>query len=92
MASLARFIILEARHLTFAHRSTTALAHVQSSQPPFLNQLTPKKVSIVSKLIINVMDSINMALIVHRVNDPKRNMLVDKQWEVSDPILSFSNL
>ena len=37
------------------------------------------------------MESINMALIVHRFNDPEQNLLVDQQWEVSDPILSFSN-
>ena len=32
-----------------------------------------------------------MALIVHRVNDPEQNLLIDQQWEVSDPILSCSN-
>lgn len=38
-----------------------------------------------------IMESINMALIVHRVNDPEQNLLIDQQWEVSDPILSCSN-
>ena len=38
------------------------------------------------------MESIDMALIVHRVNDPEQNLLVDQQWEVLDPILSCSNL
>ena len=38
------------------------------------------------------MESINMALIVHCVNDPEQNFLVDQQWEVSNPILSCSNL
>lgn len=33
-----------------------------------------------------------MALILHRVNDPKQNLLVDQQWEVSNPILSYTNL
>ena len=33
-----------------------------------------------------------MAFTVHRVNDPKQNLIVDQQWEVSDPILSCSNL
>jgi len=38
------------------------------------------------------MESINMALTVHRIHDPEQNLLVDQQWEVSDPILSCSNL
>ena len=29
-----------------------------------------------------------MMLTIHRVNDPEKNMLVDQQWEISDPILS----
>ena len=33
-----------------------------------------------------------MALTVHQVNDPEKNLLIDQQWEVSDPILSCSNL
>ena len=33
-----------------------------------------------------------MALTVHRVNDPEKTLLVDQQWEVSDPILSYTNL
>lgn len=37
------------------------------------------------------MESINMALTVHRVNDPEKNLLVDQQWGISDPILSCSN-
>ena len=38
------------------------------------------------------MESINIALTVDRVNDPKQNLLIDQQWEVSDPILLCSNL
>ena len=38
------------------------------------------------------MGSINMALTIHRVNNPDQNMLVDQQWEVSNPILSITNL
>lgn len=39
------------------------------------------------------MEFINMALIVHRINDPEQNLLIDQQiWEVSDPILSCTNL
>ena len=37
------------------------------------------------------MESINMSLSVHQVNDLEKNMLVDQQWEVCDPILSYSN-
>jgi hypothetical protein len=33
-----------------------------------------------------------MVLTVHRVNDPEQSLLIDQQWEVSDPILSFLNL
>ena len=36
-------------------------------------------------------ESINMALIVHRVSDPKKILLIDQHWEVTDPILSNSN-
>lgn len=32
-----------------------------------------------------------MDLTVHRVNDPEKNLLVNQQWEISDPILSCSN-
>ena len=38
------------------------------------------------------MESINMALTMHRVNGPMQNLLVYQQWEVSDPILSCENL
>ena len=37
------------------------------------------------------MDSVNMCLTVHRVNDPDQNILIDQHWEVYDPILSCSN-
>lgn len=37
------------------------------------------------------MESINMALTVHRVNDPDQNLLLDQHWEISDPILSCTN-
>ena len=37
------------------------------------------------------MESFNMALTVHRVNDPEKKLFVDQQWEVSDPFLSCSN-
>ena len=37
------------------------------------------------------MESINMVLTMHRVNDPEQNLLVDQQWKVSDPILACSN-
>ena len=36
-------------------------------------------------------ESINMALTVHRVNDPDQNLLTDQHWEVTDTILSLSN-
>ena len=32
-----------------------------------------------------------MSLTIHRVNDPKQNLLVDQQWEIYDPIISCSN-
>ena len=35
--------------------------------------------------------SINMALTVHRVNDPEQNLLTDQHWEVIDTILTHSN-
>ena len=38
------------------------------------------------------MESINMALIVHCINNPEQSLLIDQQWEVSNPILLFSNL
>lgn len=38
------------------------------------------------------MESINMALTIHRIHDHEKNLLVDQQWEVLDPILSCSNL
>ena len=36
-------------------------------------------------------ESINMALTVHRVNDPEQNLLIDQHWEVIDTILTHSN-
>ena len=36
-------------------------------------------------------ESINMALTVHRVNDPQQNLLTSQHWEVIDTILSHSN-
>ena len=36
-------------------------------------------------------ESINMALTVHRVNDPEQNLLTDQHWEVIDTILTHSN-
>ena len=33
-----------------------------------------------------------MSLTIHKFNDPEQNLLVDQHWEVSDPILSCSNL
>ena len=36
-------------------------------------------------------ESINMALTVHRVNDPEQNLLTDQHWDVIDTILSHSN-
>ena len=36
-------------------------------------------------------ESINMALIVHRVNDLEQNFLTDQHWEVIDTILTHSN-
>ena len=32
-----------------------------------------------------------MCLIIHRVNDPDQNLLVDQHWEITDPILSCTN-
>ena len=32
-----------------------------------------------------------MFLMVHRVNDSEQNLLIDEQWEISDPILSCTN-
>ena len=37
------------------------------------------------------MESINMSLIVHKVNDLDQNLLVYQQWEIFDPILSSTN-
>ena len=37
------------------------------------------------------MDSINMSLTIHRVNDLDQNLLVDQHWEITDPILSYTN-
>ena len=37
------------------------------------------------------MESINMSLTVHKVNDPNQNLLVDQQWDISDPILFCTN-
>lgn len=50
------------------------------------------QVSINSEFIMKSMESINMALTMHHVNDPEQNLLVDQHWEVSDPILSCTNL
>ena len=36
-------------------------------------------------------ESINMALNVHRVNDPNQNLFTDQHWEVTDTIVSLSN-
>ena len=43
--------------------------------------------------VINMkpVESINMALTMHRVNDPEQNLLTDQHWEVTDTILSLSN-
>lgn len=41
---------------------------------------------------MKAMESIDMALNVSCVNDPEQNLLIDQQWEVSDPILSCTNL
>ena len=38
-----------------------------------------------------IMESINMDLTIHRVNDPEKNLLVNLQWEIFHPILSCSN-
>lgn len=92
MTLLESFVILEACTLTFVRHSATEPVLVQSFQPPFPNRLCPGQVSIISKLIINAMECINMDLTVHWVNDPKQSLLVDQQWEVSYPILSYSNL
>ena len=78
MASLARFLILEAHHLTSARRSVTEPTTVQISQPPFSKQLPPRKVSISSELFIKAIESINMALTIHHVNDAKQNLLIDQ--------------
>ena len=40
---------------------------------------------------MNPTESINMALTVHRVNDPKQNLFTDQHWEVIDTILTHSN-
>lgn len=37
------------------------------------------------------MESINMDLTIHQVNDLETNLLFDQQWEISDPIISCSN-
>ena len=37
------------------------------------------------------MESINMSLTIHRVNDPDQNLLVDQHWEIVDPILFYTN-
>ena len=36
-------------------------------------------------------ESINMALTVHRINDPEQNLLTDQHWELIDTILTHSN-
>lgn len=57
-----------------------------------LNVVVVIQVSIVSTLIMNATESINMALTIQRIYDPEQSLLVEQQWEVSDPILSCSNL
>ena len=36
------------------------------------------------------MSSMNLCQTAHRVNDPEQEILIDQQWEISDPILSCS--
>ena len=43
-------------------------------------------------IVIVVMESINMALKVHKIHEPEQNLLVNQQWEVPYPILSCTNL
>ena len=37
------------------------------------------------------MNSMNLCQIVHRVNDPDQEILIDHQWEISNPILACSS-
>ena len=37
------------------------------------------------------MISMNLCQTVHRVNDPDQEILIDHQWEISDPILACSS-
>lgn len=57
-----------------------------------LDVTTIKHVSIAYVFIMKPTESINMALTIHRVNDPEQNLLIDQHWEVSDPIWSCTNL
>ena len=40
---------------------------------------------------MKTVESINMALTIHRLNDLDQNLLIDQHWEVTDTILSLSN-
>jgi hypothetical protein len=37
------------------------------------------------------MESVNKSLNIHRVKDLDQNILVDQHWEITDPILSYTN-
>ena len=37
------------------------------------------------------MSSMNLCQTVHRVNDPDQEILIDHQWEISNPILACSS-
>ena len=33
----------------------------------------------------------NLCRTIHRVNDPDQEIIIDQQWEISDPILAYSS-